>query len=608
MKKYITKSLFVDYNSEEKLAWRKIHDVNKYKFIKKIESEEEEEKAIKLWQDVEDLVGLYLEKKHWSKKINLFPNKPKSKEIDEIESDENDDIWIYEQNTKNYYELINEACEKTLEAIRNWDKILYQPSFLIDDCFVRADFMVLNNWKYDLLEVKAKSRVRKKVTDNGEEKPIGQIESKLINDVSFQKYVINRVLEENNLWTLNNVLLLYLNREYIKQWELDVMSLIKEELTNVSKTISIIQRSKNVEKDIEDFLMSKDQVENIVKKIDNEIDLDEDSFNKLHNYRGLKYLEYFWEDRPFGTIMGRWVHHSKCDVISQLYYEWKTRIEDLSDYEIELFNSKSSKNWPGTSRIFIDNYLDAFGGNNPILENNKIKDFFWGFNYPICFYDYETVSVPIPFMDDTYAYQQVVVQYSLHKLYPDGTMKHYWGLLQWLWDKKIEQITLEDNKNVVEFESEKVITWSYKDLLEEFIKDIWEDYKTASFIVWNKWFENARNKEIWKIYSELKDSFQAINENTYDLMDVAKKYRYFDIRFEWSASIKKVLPVLVPEMTYKGMWVENGGIAMHELHQLISGRMSNEDKRDQKIRDLLLYCGQDSLAMVKIYEVIRNSL
>ncbi|OQY39490.1 MAG: hypothetical protein B6229_03655 [Spirochaetaceae bacterium 4572_7] len=28
-------------------------------------------------------------------------------------------------------------------------------------------------------------------------------------------------------------------------------------------------------------------------------------------------------------------------------------------------------------------------------------------------------------MDKTHPYQQVVVQYSLHKYYPDGTMKHF---------------------------------------------------------------------------------------------------------------------------------------------------------------------------------------
>ncbi|HCB52088.1 TPA: hypothetical protein DEP21_06030 [Patescibacteria group bacterium] len=43
----------------------------------------------------------------------------------------------------------------------------------------------------------------------------------------------------------------------------------------------------------------------------------------------------------------------------------------------------------------------------------------------MCFYDYETISVPVPLFDYSYAYQQVPVQYSLHKYYEDGRMEHF---------------------------------------------------------------------------------------------------------------------------------------------------------------------------------------
>jgi hypothetical protein len=45
--------------------------------------------------------------------------------------------------------------------------------------------------------------------------------------------------------------------------------------------------------------------------------------------------------------------------------------------------------------------------------------------YPLYFYDYETVSSPIPLFDGTHPWQQVVVQYSLHTVYEDGTHDHY---------------------------------------------------------------------------------------------------------------------------------------------------------------------------------------
>ena len=44
--------------------------------------------------------------------------------------------------------------------------------------------------------------------------------------------------------------------------------------------------------------------------------------------------------------------------------------------------------------------------------------------FPLYFYDYETVSRPIPLLEGTKPRQQVVVQYSVHKMEQDGTITH----------------------------------------------------------------------------------------------------------------------------------------------------------------------------------------
>ncbi|MEI7477180.1 MAG: hypothetical protein WCJ81_01170 [bacterium] len=68
-----------------------------------------------------------------------------------------------------------------------------------------------------MIEVKAKSGVRKEVTDDGEKKKIGPIDAKFLNDLSFQAYIINKALVENGLPRLTNIYIVYLNRDYIKQ-------------------------------------------------------------------------------------------------------------------------------------------------------------------------------------------------------------------------------------------------------------------------------------------------------------------------------------------------------------------------------------------------------
>jgi hypothetical protein len=73
--------------------------------------------------------------------------------------------------------------------------------------------------------------------------------------------------------------------------------------------------------------------------------------------------------------------------------------------------------------------LDCKNSGQPIIHEHTIKEIFDGFQYPICFYDYETINTPVPVMDTTRPYMQTVVQYSLHKYYEDGSMKHYGGVL-----------------------------------------------------------------------------------------------------------------------------------------------------------------------------------
>jgi hypothetical protein len=59
---------------------------------------------------------------------------------------------------------------------------------------VRGDYLKLNdNGNYDLIEVKAKTSVR------NINKTKCLLQNQFIADISFQKYVINRVFEENNV-------------------------------------------------------------------------------------------------------------------------------------------------------------------------------------------------------------------------------------------------------------------------------------------------------------------------------------------------------------------------------------------------------------------------
>ena len=63
------------------------------------------------------------------------------------------------------------------------------------------------------------------------------------------------------------------------------------------------------------------------------------------------------------------------------------------------------------------------------------------------------------------------------------------------------------------------------------------------------------------VYSDRAEFLNSISDRTTDLEDVLKDV-YVDIAHGVSASIKKMLPVIVPDLRYEKMEVANGTDAM----------------------------------------------
>jgi hypothetical protein len=64
--------------------------------------------------------------------------------------------------------------------------------------------------------------------------------------------------------------------------------------------------------------------------------------------------------------------------------------------------------------------------------------------------------------------------------------------------------------------------------------------------------------------------------------------------------------VLVPEMSYKGMVISNGGMAIDAYFTMC--RSSDQGEIESIRRNLLEYCKLDTLAMVRILERLREML
>jgi len=224
--------------------------------------------------------------------------------------------------------------------------------------------------------------------------------------------------------------------------------------------------------------------------------------------------------------------------------------------------------------------VQAVKHNQPVIKHEAIKQELDKLTYPLWFLDYETYLSALPLWDRCKPQQQNVFQYSLHKLdHPDSKLEHF------------EYLCMDSDEP-----AKRVLKYLRQHLGE-----------TGSVIVWNKTFEMGRNKEMAVMYPKYADFLHRINSRVWDLMEIFKQGLYIHPEFHGSWSIKNVLPVLVPELTYKGMSIAKGDEAMLAWWDLVHQRHSELDSESIKHKDsikqaLLEYCQLDTLAMVEIWK------
>ena len=214
------------------------------------------------------------------------------------------------------------------------------------------------------------------------------------------------------------------------------------------------------------------------------------------------------------------------------------------------------------------------------IHSDKITRSLGELAYPLYFLDYETFASAIPLWDGVRPYQQLPFQYSLHVIpEPEGPLLHK------------EHLGRGGDYPVTA-------------LLEHLQQDMGN---SGSVIVWNKSFEMGCNDAMSALHPKYAEFLQGVNNRVYDLMEIFSNGWYAHPEFHGSASIKKVLPVLVPELSYKDLGIGEGMTAQIRWMRAARGELSTE-LTAEVYDNLVDYCGQDTLAMVKIYERLRTDI
>ena len=213
-----------------------------------------------------------------------------------------------------------------------------------------------------------------------------------------------------------------------------------------------------------------------------------------------------------------------------------------------------------------------------IMKRGSIRKTIKKLEYPLYYLDYESFSYVIPSQIGYKPYQQMVFQYSLHvQKKPNGVVTHQEFLLK-----------------------------SKEESVEKLIKSLQKNIgKKGSIIVWNESFEKGRNKEMAALFPAYESFLTALNKRLYDLRVPFQRGLYQHPDFKGKTSLKSVLPVLAPEVSYTDLAIQNGMIATIKWHHATDRQMTKKEQQET-FNHLLKYCELDTLAMVKILDVLRT--
>jgi hypothetical protein len=416
-----------------------------------------------------------------------------------------------------------ENINQTKKLLRE-KKPLFEAGFMIKNLFSRADILVPNKDGWDIVEVKSSTSV----------KDIN------IHDVSFQKLVY-----ELSGLKIIKCYLMYINNQYIKQGEIEPEKLfIKEDITD-----DVLEFSEDIHERINQMLkiINSNKPYSLISP-------------KCFDPYNCALLDICWKDIPENSVF---------DLMRGGKKSWTL-------FESNILTIKDiPNNFELTEKQGIQR--DCEISKKPFIDKGAIKQFLSTIQYPIYYFDFETINPCIPLYDGMSPYKRIPFQYSLHiQNEPDGELKY----ISFLADEKKDP--------------RKAILDSMKENLGD----------KGTILAWNQSFEIGVIKELITYLPEYSEWGIKIIERFNDLIIPFRNFSYYNPVQKGSASLKKVLPALT-DLSYDELEITDGGDASNSYERICREELSKEEI--DKIRaDLEKYCELDTLAEVEILKVLRE--
>ena len=421
----------------------------------------------------------------------------------------------------------NRQCAAfTRELIEAGEEVIYEATFIYNDVLVAIDILAKEKGTWNIYEVKSTTKVK----------------DQHIPDAAVQKYVAEGCGME-----IGDVFLMHLNREYVRQGELDV-----HQLFTPSKIT-------------EDVSCWDDGIAPLIEEMRAVQELEMmppiDIGPHCSNPYSCDFKQHCWQHVPAYSIFNI---ARIGDKAWDLYNKGILNIEDVPA-DFPLNPSQLAQ-------------VDAEKNGEELTNTPSIREFLSELSYPLYYIDFETFMSPVPLLDQTRPFDQIVFQYSLHvQNRVNGPCEH-------------RDFLAEANG---------------EDPRPTFIKKLIADCGTSgSIVVYNQGFEVARLNELALAFPAYAEDLQKLISRIVDLMKPFQQKAYYTAAMLGKYSIKNVLPALVPDLAYDDLAIGDGGTASATFFALFEGRF--EGNQEDVIQNLLHYCERDTWAMVVLMEKLHE--
>ena len=338
------------------------------------------------------------------------------------------------------------------------------------------------------------------------------------------------------------------------------------------------------------YLLSKDfRLGNSIEELFNKVDCSFEVFTKAEDYSILldTVKDVLFAEAPkkkklkmpcknctlFKHCTGEGIEYHIFDLprLSQLVFSklCEEKIYDIKSLpeDIELTQmQKVVKDCVINDKIFVSPNLK--------MELEKIV-------FPCYYLDFESVMTIYPLYNNIAPHTQILTQYSIHKC---DAVEHITDHFEYIADHT-------------------------QDCRKQIAKKLIETLGIHGSIITYSSAEKQIIEKLALLYPELSEQLKSIIGRIVDFEEILRT-NYYDKRFHGRTSIKKVLPVMIPQMNYNELEIGEGDVALSAFAYMAMGLYDDEKVKETK-RNLLKYCEQDTLALVEmhkfLYEAAQNT-